>query len=89
MLFGFIISVSFSTKQNFSIKQLFNLLFLVLYLGQKGCTENDQCSMRVTEARCEQNYCVCPRNKLIHQSKCVTHCPEGLCTFLLIIQLIK
>ncbi|VBB27324.1 unnamed protein product [Acanthocheilonema viteae] len=49
----------------------------ILYLGQKGCEENDQCSMRVAEARCEQSYCVCPRNKLIHQSKCVTHCPEG------------
>ncbi|VDM10709.1 unnamed protein product [Wuchereria bancrofti] len=49
----------------------------LLYIGQKGCTENDQCSMRVAEARCEQNYCVCPRNKLIHQSKCVTHCPDG------------
>ncbi|VDP22280.1 unnamed protein product [Onchocerca flexuosa] len=50
----------------------------VLYLGQKGCTENEQCSVRVAEARCKRNYCVCPSNKLIHQSKCVTHCPEGL-----------
>ncbi|VDN03849.1 unnamed protein product [Thelazia callipaeda] len=45
--------------------------------AKKGCEENDQCSMRVSEARCERGYCVCPRNKLIHQSKCVTHCPEG------------
>uniref|UniRef100_A0A8R1XSH2 Uncharacterized protein n=1 Tax=Onchocerca volvulus TaxID=6282 RepID=A0A8R1XSH2_ONCVO len=49
----------------------------LLYLGQKGCTENDQCFVRLAEARCKRNYCVCPSNKLIHQSKCVTHCPEG------------
>ncbi|VDK29600.1 unnamed protein product [Gongylonema pulchrum] len=49
----------------------------LLYLGQKGCEENEQCSMRLAESRCERGYCVCPRHKLIHQSKCVTHCPEG------------
>uniref|UniRef100_A0A915PH98 BPTI/Kunitz inhibitor domain-containing protein n=1 Tax=Setaria digitata TaxID=48799 RepID=A0A915PH98_9BILA len=49
----------------------------LLYLGQKGCKANEQCTMRTAEARCNQEYCTCPRNKLIHQSKCVTHCPEG------------
>ncbi|KHN74923.1 Uncharacterized protein ZC84.1 [Toxocara canis] len=49
----------------------------LLYIGQKGCQVNEQCSLKLAEARCEEGYCVCPRHKLIHQSKCVTHCPDG------------
>uniref|UniRef100_A0A0N5AV83 Kunitz/Bovine pancreatic trypsin inhibitor domain protein n=1 Tax=Syphacia muris TaxID=451379 RepID=A0A0N5AV83_9BILA len=47
------------------------------YIGQKGCQVNEQCSLKLPEARCERNYCSCPRHKLIHGSKCVTHCPDG------------
>uniref|UniRef100_A0A9J2PKY5 BPTI/Kunitz inhibitor domain-containing protein n=1 Tax=Ascaris lumbricoides TaxID=6252 RepID=A0A9J2PKY5_ASCLU len=49
----------------------------LLYIGQKGCQANEQCSLKLAEARCDEGYCVCPRHKLIHQSKCVTHCPDG------------
>lgn len=49
----------------------------LLYIGQKGCQLNEQCSLKLPEARCDRHYCVCPRHKLIHGSKCVTHCPDG------------
>ncbi|VDN58619.1 unnamed protein product [Dracunculus medinensis] len=49
----------------------------LFYIGQKGCQINEQCSTKLLESRCENNYCKCPRNKLIHQSKCVTNCPDG------------
>ncbi|VDO81432.1 unnamed protein product [Heligmosomoides polygyrus] len=51
---------------------------VVLFVGQKGCLSDEQCSAREPNATCDSGYCVCPVAKpLVHGGKCVSGCPEG------------
>ncbi|KAF8384426.1 hypothetical protein PRIPAC_73568 [Pristionchus pacificus] len=50
----------------------------VLYVGQKGCNSDVQCSTRESNATCDSGYCICPENRpLVHGGKCVSDCPAG------------
>ncbi|GMT32127.1 hypothetical protein PFISCL1PPCAC_23424, partial [Pristionchus fissidentatus] len=50
----------------------------VLYVGQKGCNSDVQCSVRETNATCDSGYCICPENRpLVHGGKCISDCPAG------------
>jgi polyferredoxin len=57
--------------------KLVTSIFIVLYPGQRGCEQDDQCSLQCPGATCNQGYCVCPRHQLIHQSRCTNFCPDG------------
>ncbi|VDP44751.1 unnamed protein product [Heligmosomoides polygyrus] len=50
----------------------------LLFVEQKGCLSDEQCSAREPNATCDSGYCVCPVAKpLVHGGKCVSGCPEG------------
>uniref|UniRef100_A0A914Z645 BPTI/Kunitz inhibitor domain-containing protein n=1 Tax=Panagrolaimus superbus TaxID=310955 RepID=A0A914Z645_9BILA len=49
----------------------------LFYVGQPGCSSDEQCQSMSNSTFCEKGYCRCPDRKLIHQSECVDSCPEG------------
>uniref|UniRef100_A0A7E4ZR88 Kunitz/Bovine pancreatic trypsin inhibitor domain protein n=1 Tax=Panagrellus redivivus TaxID=6233 RepID=A0A7E4ZR88_PANRE len=49
----------------------------MFYVGQPGCSSNEQCQSVSNNTYCEKGYCRCPENKLIHSGECVASCPEG------------
>ncbi|CAD5229660.1 unnamed protein product [Bursaphelenchus okinawaensis] len=49
----------------------------MFFVGQQGCESNEQCNQRTNGTQCFKGYCACLDNKLIHESNCVQHCPEG------------
>lgn len=49
----------------------------VFFVGQQGCDSDQQCNERTNETTCLKGYCSCMDNKLIHESRCVPHCPDG------------
>lgn len=49
----------------------------MFFVGQQGCDSDQQCSERTPATTCLKGYCSCVDSKLIHESKCVTHCPDG------------
>uniref|UniRef100_A0A914PH89 EB domain-containing protein n=1 Tax=Panagrolaimus davidi TaxID=227884 RepID=A0A914PH89_9BILA len=49
----------------------------MFYVGQPGCSSDEQCQSMSNSTFCEKGYCRCPEKKLIHQSECVDSCPEG------------
>lgn len=57
---------------------LVSIRSLVLFAGQKGCIDDEQCRVKEKNSTCDKGYCICPIDKpLVHGGKCTSDCPEG------------
>ncbi|PAV61571.1 hypothetical protein WR25_03124 [Diploscapter pachys] len=43
----------------------------ILFAGQKGCIDDEQCRVKEKNSTCDKGYCICPIDKpLVHGGKC-------------------